>query len=81
MSARIYMTMNNMFMNIYVYDHMYMNINGNEHVYRLEHDMSWTEEKDMEKRGNEMMLINKILDAGTNVSFNFLPSQYQVFIL
>ncbi|XP_023342660.1 uncharacterized protein C1orf50 homolog [Eurytemora carolleeae] len=45
--------------------------------YRLEHDMSWTEEKEMEKRGNEMMLINKILDAGTNVSFNFLPSQYQ----
>jgi len=46
-------------------------------AYRLEHDMSWTAEKDMAKRGNEMMLINKILDAGTNVQFNFLPSQYQ----
>merc|ERR1711973_621021 len=46
-------------------------------AYRLEHDMSWTKEKDMEKRGTEMMLINKILDAGTNVQFNFLPSQYQ----
>merc|ERR1711973_644642 len=45
--------------------------------YRLEYDMSWTEEKDMERRGNELMLINKILDAGTNVQFNFLPSQYQ----
>ena len=32
----------------------------------------------MEKRGNELMLINKILDAGTNVQFNFMPSQYQV---
>lgn len=46
-------------------------------AYRLEHDMSWTEEKDMDRRGNELMLINKILDAGTNVQFNFLPSQYQ----
>lgn len=45
--------------------------------YRLEHDMSWTHEKDMDKRGNEIQLINKILDAGTNVQFNFLPSQYQ----
>ena len=32
----------------------------------------------MEKRGNELMLINKILDAGTDVKFSFLPSQYQV---
>merc|ERR1712079_723112 len=39
--------------------------------------MIWTKEKDMEKRGTELMLINKILDAGTNVQFNFLPSQYQ----
>eukprot|EP00088_Acartia_fossae_P004171 TRINITY_DN11775_c0_g3_i1.p1 TRINITY_DN11775_c0_g3~~TRINITY_DN11775_c0_g3_i1.p1 ORF type:complete len:210 (-),score=60.58 TRINITY_DN11775_c0_g3_i1:117-746(-) len=46
-------------------------------AYRLEADMSWTEEKDMERKANEYMLINKILDAGTNVSFNFLPSQYQ----
>jgi len=46
-------------------------------AYRLEHDMSWTPEKDMEKRGNELMLINKILDAGTDVKFSFLPSQYQ----
>jgi len=46
-------------------------------AYRLEFDMSWTEEKDMDRRGNEIQLINKILDAGTNVKFNFLPSQYQ----
>jgi len=46
-------------------------------AYRLEFDMSWTPEKDMEKRGNELMLINKILDAGTQVNFQFLPSQYQ----
>lgn len=46
-------------------------------AYRLEFDMSWTEEKDMDRRGNELQLINKILDAGTNVKFNFLPSQYQ----
>jgi len=48
-----------------------------EAAYRLENDMSWTEEKDMERRGNELQLINKILDAGTNVQFNFMPSQYQ----
>jgi hypothetical protein len=47
-------------------------------AYRLEFDMSWTEEKDMDRRQNELQLINKILDAGTeNVKFNFLPSQYQ----
>jgi len=46
-------------------------------AYRLEHDMSWTPEKDFERRGNEIMLVNKILDTGANVQFNFLPSQYQ----
>jgi len=46
-------------------------------AYRLEFDMSWTEEKDMDRRGNEIQMINKILDAGANVKFNFLPSQYQ----
>jgi len=45
--------------------------------YRLEFDMSWTPLKDCEKRSNELMLINKILDTSEQVSFNFLPSQYQ----
>jgi len=48
-----------------------------EAAYRLENDMSWTQEKDMDRRENELQLINKILDAGTNVQFNFMPSQYQ----
>merc|ERR1711915_101755 len=46
-------------------------------AYRLDNDMSWTPEKDFDRRGTELSLINKILDAGTNVQFNFLPSQYQ----
>merc|ERR1711936_1480237 len=45
--------------------------------YRLEFDMSWTELKDLERRGNEIQMINKILDTSQAVSFNFLPSQYQ----
>ena len=46
--------------------------------YRLEFDMSWTELKDLDKRGNEMALINKILDTNvSDIHFNFLPSQYQ----
>merc|ERR1712156_1033758 len=46
--------------------------------YRLEFDMSWTELKDLDKRGNELALINKILDTTTSdLQFNFLPSQYQ----
>merc|ERR1712204_37552 len=46
--------------------------------YRLEFDMSWTELKDLDKRGNELQLINKILDTNvSDISFNFLPSQYQ----
>merc|ERR1712212_1431815 len=46
--------------------------------YRLEFDMSWTELKDLDKRGNELALINKILDTNvSDISFNFLPSQYQ----
>jgi len=46
--------------------------------YRLEFDMSWTELKDLDKRGNELALINKILDTTTSdLTFNFLPSQYQ----
>ena len=31
--------------------------------YRLEFDMSWTELKDLERRGNEIQMINKILDT------------------
>merc|ERR1711951_125868 len=52
---------------------------GPEYVggYRLEFDMSWTELKDCERRGNEIQMINKILDTSQAVSFNFLPSQYQ----
>jgi len=45
--------------------------------YRLEFDMSWTPLKDCDKRSNELMLINKILDTSEQVTFNFLPSQYQ----
>ena len=45
--------------------------------YRLEFDMSWTELKDLERRGNELQMINKILDTSAAVTFNFLPSQYQ----
>merc|ERR1712156_1320776 len=46
--------------------------------YRLEFDMSWTEQKDLDKRGNELALINKILDTNvSDITFNFLPSQYQ----
>merc|ERR1712213_187792 len=52
---------------------------GPEYVggYRLEFDMSWTELKDCDRRGNEIQMINKILDTSQAVSFNFLPSQYQ----
>jgi len=45
--------------------------------YRLEFDMSWTPLADCERRGNEIQMINKILDTSEAVSFNFLPSQYQ----
>ena len=46
--------------------------------YRLEFDMSWTELKDCDKRGNEMQMIQKILDTNaSDIRFNFLPSQYQ----
>ena len=31
--------------------------------YRLEFDMSWTELKDLDRRGNEIQMINKILDT------------------
>ena len=38
---------------------------GPEYVggYRLEFDMSWTELKDCDRRGNEIQMINKILDT------------------
>merc|ERR1711892_1079451 len=46
--------------------------------YRLEFDQSWTALKDCEKRKNEMLMINKILDTSdAQVTFSFLPSQYQ----
>merc|ERR1712123_519978 len=46
--------------------------------YRLEFDQSWTALKDCEKRTNEMLMINKILDTSdAQVTFSFLPSQYQ----
>merc|ERR1711988_1655335 len=46
--------------------------------YRLEYDMSWTELKDLDKRSNEISLINKILDTNaSDIQFKFLPSQYQ----
>merc|ERR1712241_1379053 len=46
--------------------------------YRLEHDMSWTELKDLDKRSSEIGLINKILDTNaSDIQFKFLPSQYQ----
>jgi len=46
-------------------------------AYRLEYDMSWTPVEDMERKTNQMKLINKILDTNEAVTFNFLPSQYQ----
>ena len=38
---------------------------GPEYVggYRLEFDMSWTELKDCDRRGNEIQMINKVLDT------------------
>merc|ERR1712062_95546 len=46
--------------------------------YRLEYDMSWTELKDLDRRSNEITLINKILDTNaSDIQFKFLPSQYQ----
>eukprot|EP00092_Neocalanus_flemingeri_P033729 GFUD01036666.1.p1 GENE.GFUD01036666.1~~GFUD01036666.1.p1 ORF type:complete len:230 (-),score=73.69 GFUD01036666.1:71-760(-) len=45
--------------------------------YRLEFDQSWTALKDCDKRTNEMMMINQILETDAQVSFSFLPSQYQ----
>lgn len=52
---------------------------GPEYVagYRLEYDMSWTALEDCERRGNEIKMINQIIDTSEAVSFNFLPSQYQ----
>jgi len=52
---------------------------GPEYVagYRLEFDMSWTPLEDCERRGNEIKMINQIIDTSEAVSFNFLPSQYQ----
>merc|ERR1712187_828747 len=43
---------------------------GPEYVggYRLEFDMSWTELKDCDRRGNEIQMINKILDTSQAVS-------------
>merc|ERR1712142_1171141 len=46
--------------------------------YRLEYDMSWTELKDLDRRSNEIQMIQKILDTNaSDIRFNFLPSQYQ----
>lgn len=50
--------------------------------YRLEYDMSWTELKDLDKRSNELSLINKILDTNaSDIQFKFLPSQYQATMM
>lgn len=45
--------------------------------YRLELDMSWTHLSDLDKRNEQNMLVDKILESGTGVSLTFLPSQYQ----
>ena len=45
--------------------------------YRLEFDQSWTPIADCEKRATELMMIDKILDTEAQVTFSFLPSQYQ----
>jgi len=45
--------------------------------YRLEFDMSWTPLADCERRATELMMIDQILDTEAQVSFSFLPSQYQ----
>jgi len=45
--------------------------------YRLEHDMSWTHLTDLDKKDEENVMIDKILNAGTGISLTFLPSQYQ----
>lgn len=45
--------------------------------YRLEFDMSWTPLADCERKGNEIKMINQLIDTSEAVKFNFLPSQYQ----
>lgn len=37
-------------------------------AFKLEHDMSWTEAKDVSKREDELQIINKILDASQSVN-------------
>ena len=50
---------------------------GPEYVggYRLEFDMSWTELKDCDRRGNEIQMINKILDT-SQVTKRLIPKDF-----
>ena len=50
---------------------------GPEYVggYRLEFDMSWTELKDCDRRGNEIQMINKILDT-SQVKKRLIPKDF-----
>ena len=50
---------------------------GPEYVggYRLEFDMSWTELKDCDRRGNEIQMINKILDT-SQVTKSLIPKDF-----
>ena len=50
---------------------------GPEYVggYRLEFDMSWTELKDCDRRGNEIQMINKILDT-SQVTKRAIPKDF-----
>eukprot|EP00090_Calanus_glacialis_P043228 TRINITY_DN76494_c0_g1_i1.p1 TRINITY_DN76494_c0_g1~~TRINITY_DN76494_c0_g1_i1.p1 ORF type:complete len:235 (-),score=91.08 TRINITY_DN76494_c0_g1_i1:56-760(-) len=48
--------------------------------YRLEFDQSWTALADCDRKTNELMMIDRILDTDAQVSFSFLPSQYQAGI-
>ncbi|XP_071945735.1 uncharacterized protein C1orf50 homolog isoform X2 [Antedon mediterranea] len=43
-------------------------------TYRLEYDMSWTPEKDMVRRSNEIGLIDKVLDMQTSIEFPAQPN-------
>ncbi|XP_033113721.1 uncharacterized protein C1orf50 homolog [Anneissia japonica] len=43
-------------------------------TYRLEYDMTWTPEKDMERRSNEIGLIDKVLNMQTSIEFPSKPN-------
>ncbi|XP_041479836.1 uncharacterized protein C1orf50 homolog [Lytechinus variegatus] len=42
--------------------------------YKLEHDMSWTPEKDIRKRGEEIALIDKLLSSQASITYDPQPN-------